>query len=433
VTGVAAPAKAPGEELDVRILIVASSAPLPPLDGFGLLVDHLLRELRRSHDVRAVAQVREDADLRSLDGTHVADVRLSPVARQPRMVAALTSPGAVLRSRPLTDDRRVAVLWPAVAEELASFSPDVVHVMSGRLAALAPRLAGWPTVLGAVDARHLNVTARADAATGLERVALREQARRVRRLIAAEYRRFGHVTVVTPQDRRALLDLVPDLAVTPIPNGVDTTFFRPQPSVQTRSDQVVFTGTMDYAPNVTAAHLLVEEVLPRLRTRRPQATLVLAGRRPAPSVDELARSPGVTVTGEVPDIRPWLVGSQVFAAPMTSGTGIKNKLLEAMACGLPCVASPLALQGLEVEHGRHVLVADGAEATAAAVAEVLETPALATSLGREARRYVVAEHSWAQVAASHVALFEQVISEAKAEGTGAAGGRRSAARAGGWR
>jgi polysaccharide biosynthesis protein PslH len=417
----------------VRILIVASSAPLPPLDGFGLLVDHLVRELRRSHDVRVVAQVREDADPGGLDGTYASDVRFSPRRRRPRWVAALSSPGAVLRSRPLTDDRRVAALWPAVAEELASFSPDVVHVMSGRLAALAPRLAGWPSVLGAVDARHLNVTARAEAATGLERLALREQARRVRRLITSEYRRFGHVTVVTPQDRRALLDLVPDLAVTAIPNGVDTTFFRPQPSVPPRQDQVVFTGTMDYAPNVTAAHLLAEEVLPRLRARRPEATLVLAGRQPAPSIVELGRSPGVTVTGEVPDIRPWLVGSQVFAAPMTSGTGIKNKLLEAMACGLPCVATPLALQGLEVEHGRHVLVADDAETTAAAVADVLERPALAASLGQEARRYVVAEHSWSQVATSHVTLFERMIAEAKPDGTGATGGRRPAARAGGGR
>jgi polysaccharide biosynthesis protein PslH len=424
---------APWQEVDVRILIVASSAPLPPMDGFDLLLDHLLRELRRSHEVRVVAQVREDEDPGGLDATYAPDVRLSTRRRYPRLAAALTSPGAVLRSRPLTDDRRVAALRPAVAEELASFSPDVVHVTSGRLAALAPSLAGWPTVLGAVDARHLNVTARADAATGFERLALREQARRVRRLIASEYRRFGHVTVVTPQDRRALLDLVPDLAVTAIPNGVDTTFFRPQPSAPTRRDQVVFTGTMDYTPNVTAAQLLAEEVLPRLRARRPRATLVLAGRRPAPSVGELARSPGVTVTGEVPDIRPWLVGSQVFAAPMTSGTGIKNKLLEAMACGLPCVATPLALQGLEVEHGRHVLVADDAEATAAAVAEVLETPALATSLGREARRYVVEEHSWAQVATSHVALFEQVIAEAKADETGAAGVRRSPARTGGGR
>jgi polysaccharide biosynthesis protein PslH len=417
----------------VRILIAASSAPLPPMDGFGLLVDHLLRELRRSHEVRMVAQCGEDDDPRGLPGAYAPDVRLSPLGGHPRVVAALTSPGAVLRSRPLTDDRRVASLWPTLAEELVSFSPDVVHVTSGRLAALASRLRGWPTVLGAVDARHLNVAARADAATGLERLLLREQARRVRRLIATEYRRFGHVTVVTPQDRRALLDLDPDLAVTAIPNGVDTSFFRPQPAVPTSQDQVVFTGTMDYAPNVTAAHLLAEEVLPRLRAHRPGATLVLAGRRPAPSVSELARSPEVTVTGEVPDIRPWLVGSQVFVAPMTSGTGIKNKLLEAMACGLPCVATPLALQGLEVEHGRHVLVADDVEATAAAVAEVLETPALAANLGREARRYVLAEHSWAQVATSHVRLFEQVIAEASPEEIVATGVPRSTTRAGGGR
>jgi polysaccharide biosynthesis protein PslH len=390
----------------MRVLICASAPPLPPMDGFRLLLDQLIRGLRASHEVRVVAQTFDDGSGLALPEP---GLRLVHTRRHGRLRTVVAAPRAVLHSRPLSDDRYVEALWPAVGDELAAFRPEVVHVTSGRLAAIAPRLEGrWPTVLGAVDARHLNVAARADAASGARKLGLREQARRIRRLIATEYGRFGHVTVVTAEDRDALLAIDPGLAVSVIPNGVDTAAFRPDPTARRQEGRITFTGTMDYAPNVTAARFLATEILPRLRERRPDVSLVVAGRAPAPSVRDLADLPAVTVTGEVPDIRPWLVGCHVFAAPMSSGTGIKNKLLEAMACGLPCVASPLALQGLEVEHGRHLAVAEGPEATAVAIGRLLDDPVLAGRLGREARSYVERHHSWSRVVADHVRLYEAV-------------------------
>jgi polysaccharide biosynthesis protein PslH len=400
----------------MRVLICASAAPLPPMDGFRLLLDQLVRGLRASHEVRIVAPWPAEQP----PPPRPADLRLVPTRRGGRLMGAVTAPGPLLRSRPLSDDRRVTALWPAVEHELATFSPDVVHVTSGRLAGMASRLAGWPTVLGAVDARHLNVSAKADAASGLLRLILREQARRIRHLIATDYDGFGHITVVTAEDRDALLAIDPNLPISVVPNGVDTTVFRPDPDVPRDASQVVFTGTMSYAPNVTAASFLATDILPRVREQRPGVRLVLAGRKPAPTVVALADRPGVTVTGEVPDIRPWLLGSQVFVAPMTSGTGIKNKLLEAMACGLPCVASPLALQGLEVRDGREVLIADGASATAAAIDRVLADPPLADQLGREARRYVERQHSWSRVVADHVGLYERVRGTTSPRSTGSA-------------
>jgi polysaccharide biosynthesis protein PslH len=389
----------------LRILICASSPPFPPMDGFHLLLDELMRGLQRSHDVRLVAQLPQGEGPQD---TTDPNLRLAPFRRRGRLHAAVSAPGTVLRSRPLSDDRRVASLWPAVEKELAVFSPDVVHVTPGRLAAMGPRLKGWPTVLGAVDARHLNVAAKAEAATGMMRLGLREQARRIRRLIATEYDRFGHVTVVTEEDRDALLSIVPTLRVTAIPNGVDTLTFRPDPNIDRKPGRIVFTGTMNYAPNVTAAHFLATEVYPSLQERHPEAELVLAGRHPSSSVRQLARNPTITVTGEVPDIRPWLVGSHVFVAPMSSGTGIKNKLLEAMACGVPCVASPRALQGISVQSGRQVLIAEGLAATVEAVDRVLTQPELADVLGREGRRYVESKHSWSRVAADHETLYDHV-------------------------
>jgi polysaccharide biosynthesis protein PslH len=389
----------------MRILVCASAAPLPPFDGFRLLLDQLVRGWSGSHEVRVVANWPADRPPLS---TPPPELRLVPWREQRRTTAALRAPAAMIRSRPLSDERRVKQLWPTVAEELRGFAPDVVHVTTGRLAGLGRRLHGWPTVLGAVDARHLNVAARAASATGWERLARREQGRRIRRHIADEYHRFGHVTVVTPEDRDALLAIDPRLAVAVVPNGVDTERFRPDPTAARTPDRVVFTGTMSYAPNVVAARVLAEEVFPRLRERRPRAELALVGRQPTAAVSRLADLPGVIVTGEVPAVRPWLVGGRVFVAPMTTSTGIKNKLLEAMACGAPCVVSPLALQGLTARHGREVVVADGPVATAEAVDALLADPARADELGRRARRYVETNHSWARVVEAHVELFEQV-------------------------
>ena len=116
--------------------------------------------------------------------------------------------------------------------------------------------------------------------------------------------------------------------------------------------RIVFTGAMNYPPNIVAADFLARLLLPRVRTVRPDTQLVIVGREPDPRVLGLAALDGVDVTGAVDDIRPWLQSAQVFVCPMLSGTGIKNKLLEAMASGLPCVATPLALQGLNVSAGQ---------------------------------------------------------------------------------
>ena len=242
------------------------------------------------------------------------------------------------------------------SSELEAFEPDVVHVTSGRLAGLGRILAGRPAVLGALDAMHLNFEARALVAKGFRKRLLRSEVGRVRRFEATEYKRFTHVTVVSEADRAALLEVDPSLEITVIPNGVDVAFFEPDPQTAVDPHRIVFTGVMSYAPNVLAAEFLAREVFPRVQTDWPQRGSRSSGGRRTSACASLAAEPGVEVTGEVPDVRPWLRESRVFACPMTSGTGIKNKLLEAMACGLPCVVTPLALQGLDVVAGEQVLV-----------------------------------------------------------------------------
>lgn len=388
----------------MRILICASSAPLPPMNGFRLLLEAVRDELERDHAVTTVALLRPD--------------QTPPVEAPRELVTVAPPPGGRVRTaarfasasvsrRPLNADRLADAMIGPVRERCRAFRPDVALVASGRLAALGPRLGDLPRVLLGVDARHLNIAARARHAGPVRAAALRDEAGRVIRAMNRDYADFHRVIVVTEEDRQALLDVAPGLDVVAIPNGVDTATFRPDEQAQ-RTDRIVFTGTMDYAPNEATAELLATEILPRLRTSHPELELALVGRSPSAAVRRLDGD-GVIVTGEVPDIRPWLTSSRVFVAPMTTGTGVKNKVLEAMACGCPTVLTPLATQGLSCRHERDVLVADGVEAFTDAVHRLLERPREAARLGRAARAYVVEHHSWASVAARYAAVLEGAI------------------------
>jgi glycosyltransferase involved in cell wall biosynthesis len=204
-----------------------------------------------------------------------------------------------------------------------------------------------------------------------------------------------------------LHELNPSLDISVIPNGVDPHFFEPT-SVARDASRIVFTGTMNYPPNIVAARFLARRVFPRVRAVQPNAHLVIVGRDPDPDVVALAALDGVEVTGEVSDIRPWLRGSRVFVCPMLSGTGIKNKLLEAMASELPCVATPLALQGLAVRRGVQVLVGESEDELAGHIVKVLTDDPLAQRLGRAARAYVRATHSWRSFAQAHETVYREV-------------------------
>jgi glycosyltransferase involved in cell wall biosynthesis len=390
----------------MRVLVCATEAPLPPVNGFRLMLTALFGELTREHDVRVLA-FRSPDQRASLpeEGTHL---HLLPQPGDGLGRSVLRASRAMARGQPLRADRLGSQMAEPLRGELRDFAPDVVHVTSGRLAGLGRALAGHPSVLGALDAMHLNTEARALAASGLRRQLLRVEAGRVRRFEAAEYRRFARVTVVSDADRSALLELDPSLEIDVIPNGVDVDFFAPDPEAPVDAGRIVFTGVMSYAPNVLAAEFLAREVFPRVRSRRPDARLTIVGRSPASAVRALGELPGVEVTGEVPDIRSWLRESRVYVCPMTAGTGIKNKLLEAMACGLPCVATPLALQGIRAAPGSEVLVGMDAEELARETTRVLSDDVLAVQLGAAGRAYVRSAHDWSAVARGYLRVWEEV-------------------------
>ena len=220
--------------------------------------------------------------------------------------------------------------------------------------------------------------------------------RRVERAIAST---FSATFVSTKPERDLFQTFAPESAprIGYIRNGVDSDYFSPERDYD-RPEGVsgtafVFTGAMDYWPNVDAATYFVNSIFPRIRQRIPDAQALIVGSNPAPAVRALAHDANVIVTGRVPDVRPYIAHAKAVIAPLRIARGVQNKVLEGMAMAKPVIASPEAAIGIEARRGEDLLVVEGPEAFAAA-AESLALSEAGTVIGQRARRRIVADYGW---------------------------------------
>jgi polysaccharide biosynthesis protein PslH len=216
--------------------------------------------------------------------------------------------------------------------------------------------------------------------------------------------RFDRVITVSEADRQALLRMRPSVDSAIVPNGVDTNRCRPFPSAG-RREEILFIGAMGYAPNVDAAAWLAREIFPEVRRRRPECRALVVGRAPPPAVRELQNLPGIRVEGEVLSTAPLYERVRVALAPLRSGGGTRLKILEAMAYGVPVVSTTVGCEGLDVEPGVHLLVADEAKPFAAQVVALLADPALAGRIAAAGRRLVEQRYDWSVIAGRQRAIF----------------------------
>lgn len=400
----------------MRILICAPDTPFFPVNnGLRRQLVGLLSELGQRHDVRLLGYRHPD---QSSAPAVEAEMRVVPYEKPDFAANAHDFTSAMLRRRPLRASRFVKGLRRPLRESLAGFEPDVVHVSSAKLAELEQELAGRPRVLMALDAWHLNADARADAATGLRGRFLRADAKRIRRFEETQYRGFDRIVFCNERDRDEIRAQDPTLRFEVIPIGFDADAYASDPNAVVDRSRIIFHGAMGYAPNVRAAEYLARDIYPRVLAARPEARLVLVGRDPAPRVLELGTLPGVDVIGPVDDMRAWLTGSRVWVGPLLDGTGMKNKLLEAMAAELPCVVTPLAHQGHDVVSGEQLLVGSTEDELAAHVIRVLSDDDLAARLGRAGGDYVRPRYGWPAIARAYEELYEAVLSEHARNGSG---------------
>jgi polysaccharide biosynthesis protein PslH len=291
-----------------------------------------------------------------------------------------------------------------------------IDVLHGELIKVVPALQAVlakeniPCLYDSVDCIAWYLQQQWDSADNvLQKIFVYTELKKMRRYELGSLSIFDQVTITTVHDRERLIALgVRPEQVQVVPNGIDVEYFS-FPTAPREKDSLVFCAKMDYYPNSQAILHFCYEVLPLIWQRRPQVCLKIVGHNPPQSVRKLSADPRITVTGYVPDIRPYLANASAALAPLLIAAGMQNKVLEALAMGTPLVATSSSCRSLQVKAGVHLLVADGPQAYADAVLCLLEDTQLAQKLGRAGRQFVEQHHSWIASANKLSELYHAIL------------------------
>lgn len=377
-----------------NILFLAHRVPYPPNRGDRIRSYHILKFLSERASVHL--------------GT-LADEPLEPGAEQTlNAICRRTHVELLGRGRWLNGAKRLLLGGTATVglfessrlrKELVRWTTetrfDAVFVFCSSMAQYLdlPGLKNVPVVVDLVDVDSQKFYDYAAKASGPKRWLYQLEGRRLRSLETSLAERATAVLLVSEAEANIYREFAPNSKTWAIKNGVDLDYFAPQ-DVEEKACSCVFVGAFDYPPNIAGAAWFCEHVWPRLRQEFPDATLTLVGRNPAPSVRALANLPGVTVTGSVNDVRPYVASAAVAITPLQIARGIQNKVLEAMAMSKAVIGSPQAAEGLLVQQERELLIAREPEQWHGALRRLFTHPELRTTLGSAARQYVQTHHDW---------------------------------------
>lgn len=383
------------------IVFLAHRIPYPPDKGDKIRSWHILRHLAERATVHLGAFVDDPADmahaemLRSVCG----DVLLRPLEAGDRWKRGLRG---LLRGDALSlalyhDDAMAE--W--VRETVRRRRPAGIFVFSGQMAPYAlPHLDGRRSAMDFVDVDSEKWFQYAREGGGLRRLVYQREGRLLRAFEKQAARRFDASLLVSEAEASLFRQVGGADAhnVLAVSNGVDFDYFDPdagfRPLAKPGSPAFVFTGAMDYRPNVDAVLWFAEQVWPRIRAAKPQAAFQIVGSKPLPEVQKMSGRDGITVTGRVEDVRPYIAGADAIVAPLRIARGIQNKVLEAMAMAKPVVATQAAFEGIDAVPSEHLLVEDEPAAYAAHLLDLADDPQRARRLGAAARRHVSARYSW---------------------------------------
>jgi len=389
----------------LRILFLLPYVPSP----IRVRPYHLIRELARRHEIHVLAttprgELQYAEQLRSF-------CRRVDVVPLRRGASARSCFAAALRGEPLQAAVcRGPELERRLDASLVDHAFDLVHVEHLRVAHLRARIPdSLPTLFDSVDCISLLLDrARRSSHSLWQRGVATLELQRTRAFEGAMLSRFDRVMATSTEDAGALQALAPSVDVAVVPNGVDLDYFRRADEPREEAT-IVFSGKMSYHANATAALFFARRILPLVRGLLPEVRLRIIGSNPPRSVLSLSRDPLISVTGHVPDIRVGLRNATIAICPVTVKVGIQNKILEAMAMGIPVVSTTLGIEGLAAVPGRDVMVADSPAEFAADVCRLIGDPALGERLGQAGRRYVELHHRWDAAARKLETLYTEAI------------------------
>lgn len=391
----------------MKLLFTANRFPYPPYRGDKLKIYHLAKRLAEHHELHLVTFLQDKKDLRYLPELQkiFKEIHLVPLSRTHSYWNSLV---AVFRKEPFQVRYFSAAAMERQLETLRQqHQYDAVHVQHLRMAQYWAAFKDVPRILDLPDAYSLYWKRRIDAKKGIMKWFTRTEQRRVfdYEQILEEY----ELSLVCSREDQEYLQKERGIGnVQLLPNGVDLTTFSQENHNYTLDKNILFTGNMDYAPNVDAVLYFTREIFPLIRQKIPGVRFVIAGQRPVKKVLELAAA-DIEVTGFVKDLSEMYSNAAIVVAPLRFGAGTQNKVLEAMAMGVPVVSRNIGFNGLNITSGEGVILALETETFAAQCTRLLQSAALREQTGRRGRAVIERQFDWNVVARKLESYFEMLV------------------------
>jgi polysaccharide biosynthesis protein PslH len=405
----------------MRLLFLTGQLPYPPHAGGALRTFGLIDGLHKGgHEI----------DLLTFRDPAQAEIAITPLSAVCREVIAIPTPQRAtstrLREILLTNKADMqgrfysAEYQDALQRRLQANRYDVIQIesleMATYLATIKQFAKGAKIIYDSFNAefelQHLIYrTDRADIARLPSAIYSLIQWRRLARFEGEVCRSAAHVIAVSEEDAEAFRKLVPDVRVSVVPNGIYVDeYTRPAvpEQIELGANTLLFTGTMNYRPNVDAILWFAKQIMPAITAKVPDARLFVVGNKPHPKLDALRQRGDIEITGFVQDVRPFLYNAAVYVAPLRMGSGTRLKLLQAMAAGCAIVSTPVGALGLDVQSGRELLLAAEAASFAEATIKLLRDPSQRSALATQAQALVQTRYDWSVIVPRLLGIYREL-------------------------
>jgi glycosyltransferase involved in cell wall biosynthesis len=394
----------------MKILIVTTKSPYPLFEGRALRTYNLIKQAALHHEIHLLSFVQTPEDLEGIE--HMRSickvVEYEKLYFDGAKTQILQDAICELFSRaPLPVVKyRTAGMRAKMRKLMQTHKYDLVHLDMLHLADYIDLCGNTPVALIEHNVEHVILDRRADNETRpLHRAYLRYQAAKLKSYEGRACQRAQHVVAVSELDAQQLRDLGPGARVTSVPNGVDTEYFRTSQTPR-KPTSLVFVGGFTWFPNLDAITYFCEDILPKLLKTIPDIQLTVIGKQPdTPVAQEIAKHPNVTLAGLVEDIRPDVDAAAAYIVPLRIGGGTRLKILDALSMSKAIISTSVGCEGLDVEDGKTIVIADTPDAFVQAIVKVLADPAWADTIGQQGRQLVESRYDWAAVAKTLMAVY----------------------------
>lgn len=397
----------------MNVLFLSPWLPWPPFGGALIRILETLRVVSQRHRVTLLTLLRDPEQAQHVNElAPLCDRVITTVLSDDTLPVVARLSAGLTHGRPLIQSMHYDSTMAGHVSRLTSQNRyDIIHV---EFSFMAPYL-DWVspssqarTVLVMHNVESLRFRRELRFAKGARRLALLTDHLLFKTWEENVLRRFDGIVAVSPLEQRWIQEQAPGAATELLPNGVNVEQFSPVAAADP-SRTMLFTGLMNYPPNIDAVVWFCDSVLPIVHRTHPEVEFTIVGDKPARSVLALGARPRVTITGRVPDVRPYLADCLGLIVPVRSGAGTRLKILEAMAMRRPVVSTSLGAEGLDVAHGRNILLGDTPEELAAHIISLIEHPDLADRLGNSGRSLVQADYDWSACLAGLEDLYQALV------------------------